>query len=263
MDHAEVQARLENAFADGSGITAVEQDASAEGAEVRRHLESCEACGGEYGGWIATARALAAAAPDDMRAPDAARIRILAAAARTTEAAETTPSEDAAPGRSRRLVGQGAPHPVALALTAAAAVVLFVAGALLGEPLGITPGTDDREPSARIAAAIQRVVAQPDHVTVSLEDARGAAAGTVLFDPASRELVVISDALDPPPGDARYECFLERDGTRTWVGRMRIEYGTAWWVGPMEEPSDAGTSGDRFVIVLGGGSGPPVLGGEF
>lgn len=281
MGHAEVLERLEEAFATGSGISVIERDASSEGAELRRHLDACAACGREYAAWRSTALAMAAMAPDDLRAPDRARGRVLSAVAAAGSPDERPVPLDAAPrdtpreerpapglvpppdARLRSRTRPQAPRPARLAIAAGFAALLFMAGALLGGSLGLAPQAEDDDAGARIAAAVDRILARPDHVLLPLSDAGGAAAGSVLFDAHTDELVVVSRALPEPPQGKTYQCYLERNGERTRVGPMRVEYGTAWWAGAMPAPADAGEPGDRFLVVLGDETSPPVLSGSF
>ncbi len=277
MGHAEVLERLEEAFASGAGISTIERDTSSEGAELRRHLDDCASCGREYAAWRTTALAMAALAPDDLRAPDHARARVLSAVAAADPRGERpvplggTPREQPsppalAPPPDAPLLSRTrpqAPRPALLAIAAGFAALLFMAGALLGGSLGLTPPAEDDDAGARVAAAVDRILVRPDHVLLPLSDASGAAAGSVLFDAHTDELVVLSRALPEPPEGKTYLCYLERNGERTRVGPMRVEYGTAWWAGAMPAPADAGSPGDRFLVVLGDETSPPVLSGSF
>lgn len=266
MDHAEVRKRLAEAFATGSGISTIEADASSEGQGLRDHISSC--CREEYEAFRATALALAAIAPDDeLRAPRRARERIMAsvgaqqlAAAGPAFTATPAVTPVAPPSASERSARPSVPQPRYLAIAAAVAAAIFLAGAFLGGALGLAPASPDDEAAAHIVAAVDRIVAQPDSVQLAVSQASsGAHAGTLLFDPANNELVILSRSLTAPPSGEEYGCYLERQGARTRVGRMRVEYGTAWWVGKMEDPADAGAPGDRFVVLLGGPDGAPVL----
>lgn len=279
MDHAEVRERLEEAFATGAGISSIERDTSSDGADLRRHLDGCVACRREYDAWRTTALAMAAVAPEDLRAPENARGRILSSiaaagvpvggpipVAATPRGERPAPAPAPAPAPDARWLSRTrpqAPRPALLAIAAGFAALLFMAGALLGGSLGLVPQVEDDDAGARIAAAVDRILARPDHVLLPLSDASGTPAGSILFDAHTDELVVLSRALPEPAEGQVYACFLERNGERTRVGRMRVEYGTAWWAGAMPAPSDAGAPGDRFVVVLGDETSPPILSGSF
>lgn len=289
MDHAEVLDRLEASFLEPGGLTALDTDPSEEAAAMRGHLRDCPACAAEHRAWHLAAWAMAENVPDTLNAPVGARERTLAAVADTGVArplsrpvpfdspAVALRSSDAPPviapssatlPLAVRASRAATPRPTVLALAAAFAAALFLAGAVLGGPLGLVsqePGSVEVTDSqaAAVALAVNRVLQQPDHLAVPLVDGAGAAGGSVLFDPASRELVVVSQALEAIPEGSEYGCYLERDGERTRVGRLKVVGDAAFWMGPMAEPSDAGRRGDRFVVVREDRPEEPVLSGEF
>ncbi len=282
MDHAEVLDRLEAAFLEPGGLAALDAEPSEEAAAIREHLGGCPGCAAERRAWHIAGWAMADNVPDTLSAPLAARARILAAVAGTGVARPVSGSVPfgAPPVASHSSVTplvvpagipgsrSATPRPAMLALAAAFAAALFLAGAVLGGPLGLV--SDDRNDvavidtqAAAVAAAVHRVLQRPEHVTVPLVDAAGEAGGSVLFDPASSELVVVSEALEAIPEGREYGCFLERDGERTRVGRLKVVGDAAFWMGPMTEPADAGRSGDRFVVVRDDRPEVPVLSGGF
>jgi hypothetical protein len=127
-------------------------------------------------------------------------------------------------------------------------VLIFVVGAFLGGPLGLVARPSPQVPVA-VAAAADRILQRPDHRAVTLHTASGEAGGSVVFDPGSRELVVLSGRLPEPAEGQRYQCYLERDGERTRIGPM-IEAGEFYfWAGAVSEPEDALRPGDRFLVV--------------
>ncbi len=279
MDHADVLEQLESAMASPGKLRAIDADQSLEGIELRRHLEECEECAGEYRAWWTASRALDAATPETLRAPADARFRILTAITTNSPrrtAAKPMPvdvpqiaSADAGTRAAPTVLRpRAAPGPAWIALAAAAAVLLFVLGAFLGGPLGLAPAASpETEPAIPlpIAQAVDRVLRQPDHRQVTLRTAAGEPAGSLLFDPASRELVVLTDRLPPASSGGDYDCFIERTGERTRVGSMGTVNGFSFWAGPMDEPADAGRRGDRFLVVEerpDGTDGSPVLIGD-
>lgn len=267
MDCAEALERLEEAFLGPGKLRALESDGSAAGIALRDHLSTCEGCSRELRAWRVAAQALDAATPDSVVASVGVRGRLLEAVVAEPRSMleptlATSPVAGAATAAAR---GQSAMSAVTrAALAAAAAVLLFAAGALLGGPLGLVP-TPAAPPAldraAFISAAVDRVLAQPGHRVLELHDQAGARSGTLVFDQASRELVVVSRALEPSATGREYHCFVERDGERSWVGRM-VEYeGISWWAGPLDEPADAGGPGDRFLVVREGDTEPALSGG--
>lgn len=283
MDHAEVLDRLELAFLAPGGPTVLDADPSEEATAIRVHLAACRDCAAEHRAWQLAAAAMAVNVPDTLIAPAGARERTLAAVATTgvprpiggMVPAVALPGGSLPSGALPAVLPviapasrASAPRPAVLALAAAFAAALFLAGAVLGGPLGLV-SRDDGDAvvtdtlAATMASAIDRVLQQPGHRMVPLVDASGAAGGSVLFDPGSRELVVVSRALEALPEGRQYGCFLEREGERTRVGRLKVVGDAAFWMGPMVEPGDAGRSGDRFVVVRDDRPETPVLSGGF
>ena len=270
MDHAEVLDRLEDAFLGPGKLAAIEADRSAQGVELRAHLDGCDACSLEYQAWRTAAAALDAATPESLRAPAGSRQRIMAAVAAIGAPravggeAEAGSLVDGASSVSRR---PGVPRASWLAAAAAAGAVIFLIGAFLGGPLGLTsaptPPSNAPPVPAAVAVAMDRVLQEPGHREITLVGPTGEPGGTLLIGASGGQIVVVSTALAAVPEGARYDCFLERDGARTPVGWMRWTDELAFWVGAMEEPPDAGRVGDRFVIVLDTGSGTPALSGQF
>ena len=69
MDHADVLDRLATAFSEPGQLSSIDADQSAEGQELRRHLETCDDCRHELEAWRLTSEVLAVATPDSFRAP--------------------------------------------------------------------------------------------------------------------------------------------------------------------------------------------------
>jgi hypothetical protein len=167
-----------------------------------------------------------------------------------------------------------------LLLGAAAAVVLFVAGAVLGGLLlgtpgspGATPRTAVASPAAprgdpgRVLAEAALILQSGDHRLASLETPEGDAGGVVLVSGGTGRLAVVSSVLPAPPEGTRYVCLLDRSGARTQVGYMRWEptsggEGLAYWAGDAE-PADLGQPGDVFIVQLDEADAQPALIGEF
>lgn len=256
MDHAEVLARLADAAATPSGLERLEADGSPEGIALVQHLESCADCHAELVAWRLTSAALLDATPETVRAPAEARDRILAAVVRdgvprgaTTATATTT----AAAGTVAANVGRPAPIRFRrLALAAAAVLLVFVGGAVLGPPLGLTPR--DRGVLALVAAvrASDQILQQPGHREAVLTRSDGSTAGTVLVNPATGDIAVFSSALSID-GSEDYHCYLVRDGgAAMWIGPMQAQDGTSYWAGTVTNVVDLGKPGDIIQVVDGG-----------
>lgn len=152
-----------------------------------------------------------------------------------------------------------------LALAAAAVALVFVTGALLGPMLGLTsPGSDTSGTGlTRVVTMTADILSRGGALTASLQTADGSPGGAVVVSPGSGALVVVSTALSPLEGGARYLCYLERDGVRISIGEMHFDGDVAYWAGPVTDPPDPGRQGDGFIVLPEGSSGPPVLSGTF
>ena len=253
MPHDAIVERLEDALLAPGGHRAVAVDPSPEARELRDHVATCEPCRGELEALARTSGLLALAVPDTLEPSPEVRGRILAASSGTSRPA---PSESRrAPARPRWSA------PVALA---AAAVLLLLVGAAIGSIVSssLRPAPVERGLAAA-ALAMERVTGDADHRAAELRDPDGALGAVVAFSPRTRELVVISTALPPPPAGERYECYVERDGEETSIGWMRFAGVTSYWAGPIAEPAAGVRAGDRFVVRLEDAGPQPVLSGEF
>jgi hypothetical protein len=296
MDHPEVRQWIADAVAAPGGLTALAANPTPETAAILDHLRSCVSCMAEWRAWSVVSLGFAAAAPDDLTLRPAARAQILdaiTARPRQTVASATPPPATYSPaapipagrpsvvpgGRSGRTAGMtsaasraarrdpaaspgGAPFRW-LALGAAAAALLFVAGAVLGRPLGLGGGEPAPTSGAiRILATAADVLQGQGYSLAHLETPDGTPGGFVAVSPGSGRLVVVSRALAEPSGGARYLCYLERDGIRTAVGPMHFDGGVAYWAG-QSTPPDLGLTGDVFLVQLDTPGSVPALSGTF
>lgn len=274
MDHTDVLDRLADAAATPVGLERLDRDRSLDGVALNQHLESCADCHAELVAWRRTSEALLDAAPDTLRAPAEARNRILSAVVRdgiprgaaagsavmATVAPQPMASiavhRDDAP-RPLTLVGSppvGGRSPLRfrqLALAAAAVLIVFVAGALLGPPLGLTPKDHGVDNLVAAIAASNQILLQPGHREAVLTRSDGSAAGSVLVNPATGDIVVLSGQLDINTAD--YHCNLVRGGgPQMWIGPMLTQGGTAYWAGKVSSIADLGRPGDVIQVVDGG-----------
>lgn len=302
MDHAEVIERLEAAFTGPGKLAALEADHSIEGQALRQHLAECPECEAEARALLVTAQALDIATPETLTAPPEARARVLAfvaangvprgadapsfaeqAAPRSSGGSVPEPSStEAGPGTAEatpairrgrrpadlRLVPDRPSPPERvlrfrwLAFAAAVIVALFVTGALLGPLLGLVPENGPEDDLARAVRLTARILQQPGHVQATLRTPAGDPGGSVLVDPATSELVVLSSGLTPVSGH-RYDCYVVRDAVRTRIGWMHFENDLAYWSGVVDTPAGTGINGDAFQVVLDDGSGTVALSGTF
>jgi hypothetical protein len=254
MDHAEVLTWLEEAFFRPGALRRLDEgviDGDAQLASVRDHLRECAACRQQLRSLRATGLALDVGIGPSPSFEERmlANIRQLGR--------QRGPGQPSLASRSVRPAGFS---PLRAAAVLLLALVAFGAGALLGFGLpGAEPPAGPRLDNA--AVVLGELLNEPDAQHVQLRDASAAPAGMVVHSVARQELAVISSALERPAA-GRYQCYLERDGQRTLIGPMHFDAETAFWAGPVGGPSDAGRSGDRFLVMLDGED-DAVLWGEF
>ncbi len=279
MDHVEVRQWLTDALAGGvlpsvlddlataPGPDATSKDPVAE--EVRAHLAACDGCRAEAGALVTTGALLAAATPDDVLAPVAARERILRtvretgmvrapAAMRPAPVAPVVPVAAAAsPARRRwRLVP-------ALASVAMAAVI--VGGLVVVNDMGHQVNTAQAEVAAlaELASAQGHILARSDHAQLPLLATDGSSAGMVVFSRSSGQVAVWSHDLVGMAGGTRYDCFLVRGSSLTLIGWMDDAGDVAYWVGQTPAGVTLGNAGDRVVVQADVPGAAPVLSGTF
>ena len=274
MDHAEVRERLEEAALVPGRLEELVMARDESDAAVVGHLDLCAGCRAESDALRATAQLLAAAAPDDLRAPDGARERLLERVRTTGRVREQAGGRRLAvvaerAGTPPRRIGdaRSARHTqrrTLAGLAAAAGLVLLAGGGLLAREI-IT----DRDAAAQQAAALGRVAVttdlvlrDPDHRSATLTNATSQPSGTVLVG-AGGQLVVVSDRLPEPPAGERYGCYIERDGKLVQIGYMARADALAFWIGRVDQLPDAGREGDRFVVTLTEQDTSPILVGDF
>lgn len=307
MDHAEALERIEEAVAAPGGLARFAADPDAAAVAVREHVAGCPSCAAEWRAWSLVSLGLAAAAPDTLAPSPELRDRVLATAVARAPATSPARGPEARPSAaaranasppttsSRRGITFGPRRPrIAtpataattsagptvrwLLVAAAAAVALFVAGAILGgrlAPAGPVPtqGTAVASPVAprgdpgRVLAEVALILQSTDHAMAALQTPEGDAGGVVVVSPGSDRLAVVSSVLDEPPAGTRYVCLVDRGGVQSQVGYMRWVptsdgRGLAFWAGDAT-PGDLGRSGDVFIVRLDAPDASPVLTGEF
>ncbi|MFZ5853366.1 MAG: anti-sigma factor family protein [Chloroflexota bacterium] len=246
MDHAEARELLELAAIEPGGLDRLAAGDTSEAAALAGHLAGCPACAEELERLRDVSDLIRAALREDVPAtvPADLRARTLASVAElgrergreAAPAAPAVPAASAVPVVSGQAAVRRRARPVRWWASLAAALVI---GAGLG---GFAVGTGDRAALEAQEAAITalarvnewavRVARQPDMRTVTLTDpSGGAAAGTLVFSPATDELVVVMTGIAPPPAGREYRCWVESNGVRRSVGRMFFagEYGS--WAG--------------------------------
>jgi hypothetical protein len=157
------------------------------------------------------------------------------------------------PGRlSRRL----------LPLVAVLAVAVLGAGVIVDQSTRLDKIRRETALLQGAAASVDRILRDPDHRVVDLRSADGRTSGSLSW--SSHDLVVLTTALEPPPEDRIYRCWLERDGKRWPVGVMWFAGQTAFWNGTLDEWATTsfekgGTFGVSLEPLDGGTGNPAVL----
>jgi hypothetical protein len=255
IDHAEVRERLELAAVEPGGIDRLAAGDTVDSAAIAGHLAGCAACAEE-------ARRLAHAAPIIAEVargvpPDALRVRTLALVREVGRPRGQSAVPSAVPSRRR-----GFSWPAAIA--AVIAIALLAAGGLLAVRVN-QQLHEQSEALAELNTATLRVSALPDATRVELlspSDYAAAGSGTLLFSPATTELVISSPTLTEPPSGQRFACWLTRpDGTRARMGYMYFGGGLGYWTGWDDKLHDAGP-GTTFGVTLVDANGRPVGGGD-
>lgn len=271
MDHFEVRQWLADALPGGllpslldepvrgPGMGAADGDAAA--GEVRAHLASCEACRAEAGALVNTGALLAAATPDDVLAPVAARERILRSVretgmVRTPAMAPPAPVTKAPARRGWRLLP---------ALTAAAMAVVIVGGLVMVGNVNSDANKARAEVSAlaELATASGHILARPDHAQLSLTAADGTSSGTIVFSPSSGQVAVWSRGLAGAGTGTRYDCYLAHGSALTLIGWMDYAGSVAYWVGNVPAGVTLGHGGDRILVQAEAPGAAPALSGTF
>ncbi len=250
IDHDAFRELLELAAVEPNGLERLRAGDTVEAAVLAGHLAGCPSCMDE-------ARRLAAAGPVIREVvgsipPEALRGETLAL---VREVGRARPQGTiATEARRRRELG----WPVALA---AAVVLSLVVGGALG---GALTGGDPRGPQTETAAlaalhdATLRLAGEPGVRRVLLAGSDQTVAGTLLFSPATLDLVVSATGLVPPPAGQELSCWISApDGSRIRMGRMEFAGGLAWWAGWSDELADAGP-GTQFGVTRVDASGASI-----
>ena len=148
-----------------------------------------------------------------------------------------------------------------LSLVAVLAIVLSGAGLLVNQALRLEQARAETAALEAVAATVDRILRDPNHVVVDLRGADGSVRGSLSW--SRHDLAVLTTALDPPPPDRVYRCWIERDGVRSAVGQMWFAGDTAFWNGSLDEWAtisfEAGTFGVSLEPRSGPGGNPAVL----
>ncbi|MDQ2966310.1 MAG: anti-sigma factor [Chloroflexota bacterium] len=272
MDHAEARELLELAAVEPGGLDRLMAGDIPDAAALAGHLAGCRDCTVV----LTRLRRDAAVIASVVRStpPPALRDRTLEYV-RQVGRDRSAPSDVAAiprTGSGSLQAGGSWTRGRRIAVLAGLAAVLIAAVAGTGVILGardavIAQQADVVTALSKVTSSTLRLEAQPDVRRVELAGGPGStASGSILFSPASHELVVVASGLIEPTAGRELRCWVEVAGQRNPVGRMYFGGDLSYWVGQVELLGDVG-AGARFGVSLVDASGTsvggdPVLTGE-
>jgi hypothetical protein len=271
MDHVEVRQWLADALAAGTLPSVLDEPrgeapattagpAEQTALEARAHLATCEPCRVEAGALVTTGALLAAATPDDVQAPTAARERILRSVRETGMVRGATLAlpvpAGSTPKRRWRLVP---------ALAAAALAVILVGGLITVGNVGQQRDSARAEVAAlaELASASGHILARSDHAQLPLSAVSGTSGGMVVFSPSSGQLAVWSRDLAGAGNGTRYDCYLAHGASLTLIGWMDSAGDVSYSVGQVPPGVVLGQASDRIVVQAEVPGATPVLSGTF
>jgi hypothetical protein len=94
---------------------------------------------------------------------------------------------------------------------------------------------------------MSRVLATPDHHTVTLRTGDGTGAGAIAW--SRHDLVVLASGLPAPAAGQVYRCWLQYDGTETAMGKMWFVDGDAFWVSSTDDWAAIDLDPDKHFLV--------------
>ena len=264
MDHAAAHERIEDLLLDPRRLAHLDRSTAPDDVALREHVATCSACRADLDAWrnlegaitasLPRSAAEASAATESTELPPSLRAAVLAKARSEPRVPR---SIDSAPGRrTGRLV------PL---LAMAAALVLVVGSAFVVIDQTARRAAADAEAAALTTAiaAVDRVLATPNHVVVQLHEPDGTNAGSISW--SRHDWVVITNALARPPSGQRYLCWLVEEDSAQMIGEMQFAGDTAFWVASVDNWATWEiNSKTRFVVTLQPEtetrlSSPPVL----
>lgn len=251
MDHAEAHERIADlALEPGALAGALRGEARHDA--LAEHVATCERCQADVAAWrgveATIQRSLQPGEPgaradiDPIEAGPEVRRRILASAGVEREPAR-------ARAGSMTFLRERRVPPALLGLAAALVVAIGGTFLLAGPATTLLQTVDQARELQAVVAAVDRVLADTDHATATLQTPAGQPAGTIAW--SSRALVVLTSALAAPSPGHVYRCWLSTGNTETLVGRMDFAGGTAYWVGSLDEWASISLApGTHFLVSL-------------
>lgn len=245
MDHAAAHDRIEDLLLEPARLADLSGSTDPADVALREHIADCLACRADLESWRDLQRSIADALPagTSRSGEAAARAAVLpvelppSLRAATLHAIRPVRSRSVVPitaAPSTRLTSRSRPRLSFVFAIAAALVIVAGAGFVTIDQIG---QRDAAQADARALdgalAAVNRVLAAPDHKAVPLTAASGVPAGSISW--SSHDLVVLTTALVQPDANHVYKCWLSDGGTYKAIGSMDFAGRTAYWVGTLDD----------------------------
>jgi len=276
MDHDEVREQLQLAAVEPDGLDRLMAGDTPMAAAIAAHLAGCDACTTELErlrrGVPLIRDVVRTSPPADLRERTLAYVR---AQGIQRGPAATTPTDvpaiaPVAPVRAYRGTLRWVAA-IAAAVVIAVAGTSYIVGSRLDSQLAaqaaqLAAQAETNRDLANVTMATTRVAGEKDAKRVMLTGTSGSASGgTLLFSPATSELVVVASGLARPPAGQEYRCWVEVGGTRQAIGKMFFAGDVAYWIGDVTTIWSV-PNGSRFGVSLTvvGGTTPdrePVIAG--
>ena len=241
MDHGTAHERIEDLLLDPARLEELGSSTAPADLALREHLSGCPACQSDLDTWARLQAALSDALPGSAAAeaanvqpidlPPSLRTRVLASVRAASAEAPLAPIPMVS--ERRRWAFLRSPRGAWVGLAAALVVLVVGAGLLIDQAARLNTAQEEAHGLTAAMAAVDRVLATPDHRVVTLTTAQGAAGGSISW--TRHDLVVLSTALTAPKPGEVYRCWLNSDGNGWAVGKMYFAEGTAYWVGSLDE----------------------------
>jgi len=277
MDHAAAHERIEDLILEPGRLAALADSTEPDDIALREHLSGCPTCSADLDGWERLQDRLTEALPRSVEAaaaavvpielPPSLRARVIAAARSDARARAARRSDDPAP-TTIRIARVRARRAVATWVGLAASIIVLLGATIVTVDQVARRSTAEAEARAISAAlaAVDRVLAEPEHRVKELRTPGGSSAGSVSW--SRHDWVVLTTALSKPSSDQRYRCWLENGESSVAVGEMEFVGGTAFWVASLDEWAtwELGPT-TKFVVTLEPANGtlrtgPAVLVGD-
>jgi len=241
MDHGTAHERIEDLLLEPARLAGLDSSRAPEDVALREHLAGCPACQADLEGWAQLQSAVADSLPasiaeanavvQPLELPPSLRARVLASVRPASAESPLAPIQMA--GERRRWAGLATPRTAWLSLAAALVVLVVGAGVLIDQAGRLTNSQEEAQGLAQAMAAVDRVLAEPQHRVVALTTPAGGAGGSISW--TRHDLVVLTTALEAPKPGEVYRCWLNNDGTGWAIGKMYFAGSTAYWVGSLDE----------------------------